>query len=140
MKSDIDVALAKISKSDAEVTYYHELDPTFYSVTSATFIGQMYALAGLTNIADEANGADTGYPQLSAEYIIKANPSIIFLADVTCCSVTLAELSARPGFANLHAVKKGNVVELDDDIASRWGPRTPQLLNQIADALVTATK
>lgn len=140
MKSDIDAALAKIAKSDAELTYYHELDPTFYSVTSSTFIGQMYALAGLTNIADEANGAETGYPQLSAEYIVKANPTFIFLADVKCCSVNLSELSTRPGFDALDAVKSGNVVELDDDIASRWGPRTPELLTTIADALVKATK
>ena len=140
MKSEVDAALAKITKSDSEVTYYHELDPTFYTVTSSTFIGQMYALAGLTNIADNATGAETGYPQLSAEYIVRANPDIIFLADVKCCSVSLAEISARPGLSRLSAIQKGNVVELDDDIASRWGPRTPELLNKIADALVAASK
>lgn len=139
MKAEIDAALAKITKSETPVTYYHELDPTFYSVTSATFIGQMYELAGLTNIADDASGSETGYPQLSAEYIVKANPDIIFLADVKCCSVSITELASRPGFDVLDAVKNGNVVELDDDIASRWGPRTPQLLTQIADALVAAS-
>lgn len=140
MKKDIATALAKVTTSEEPLTYYHELDPTFYSITSSTFIGQMYSLAGLTNIADDADGADTGYPQLSSEFIVKANPSIIFLADVKCCSVNLAELSARPGFDALDAVKNGNVVELDDDIASRWGPRTPQLINAIADAIVAVNK
>src|SRR5207248_10139090 len=34
------------------LTVYHELDQTFFSATSQTFIGQMYSLLGLRNIAD----------------------------------------------------------------------------------------
>lgn len=135
MKSQIEAALASIEAADSPLTFYHELDPTFYSITSSTFVGQMYALAGLTNIADSATGAETGYPQLSAEYIVDQDPSLIFLADTKCCSVNAAALLERPGFAELTAVKNGNVVELDDDIASRWGPRTPALLQAIADSV-----
>ena len=135
MKADIDAAIASIKASDAPRTFYHELDPTLYSITSSTFIGQMYALAGLTNIADSASGAETGYPQLSAEFIVEQNPSFIFLADVKCCSVNAAALAERAGFAELDAVKNGSVVELDDDIASRWGPRTPLLVQAIAQAI-----
>ena len=52
---------------------YHELDPTLYSVTSNTFIGQVYALFGLTNIADGAQPGND-YPQLNAEFIVQADP------------------------------------------------------------------
>ncbi len=135
MKSEIETALASLTKPANPVTYYHELDPTFYSVTSSTFIGQLYALAGLENIADAAPDAESGYPQLSAEYIVDANPSLIFLADTKCCSVNAAELAGRPGFDALDAVKNGNVVELDDDIASRWGPRTTDLFAAIVEAV-----
>ncbi len=135
MKSDIQTALDSLTAPAEALTYYHELDPTFYSVTSSTFIGQLYALAGLTNIADAAPDAESGYPQLSAEYIVQADPDLIFLADTKCCSVNAAELASRPGFAALSAVQNGSVVELDDDIASRWGPRTTDLFKAIVDAI-----
>jgi iron complex transport system substrate-binding protein len=135
MKSDVDKALKSLTNPLSELTYYHELDPTLYSVTSATFIGQLYALAGLENIADAAPDAESGYPQLSAEYIVKADPDLIFLADTKCCSVTQAELAARPGFMALSAITANSVIELDDDVASRWGPRTTEMLTAIVNAV-----
>ncbi len=61
--------------SRAGLTFYHELDPTYFSATSQTFIGQIYSAFGLVNIADEASTSeDGGYPQLSAEYILAARP------------------------------------------------------------------
>lgn len=135
MKDDVSTALASIKPLAQPLTYYHELDPTFYTVTSATFIGQLYALAGLENIADVAPDAESGYPQLSAEYIVQADPDLIFLADTKCCAVTQAELASRAGFDALTAVQSGAVVELDDDIASRWGPRTTELLAAIVEAI-----
>lgn len=117
------------------VKFYHELDNTMYSITSSTFIGSLYRLAKLTNIADQAPGASYGYPQLSAEYIVAANPSLIFLADARCCGQSYSTVSTRPGFSNISAIKNRNVIILNEDIASRWGPRTPQLFSAIVDAV-----
>jgi hypothetical protein len=47
----------------------------------------------------------------------------------------LASITARPGWAELTAVKEGHVVLLDDDLASRWGPRVVDLLRLIVDAV-----
>ncbi len=116
------------------LTFYHELDNTLYSVTSKTFIGQLYGLAQLKNVADPADKAGGGYPQLSAEYLVKADPDLVFLADTKCCAQTAATLAARPGFGKLKAVREGHVVLLDDDVASRWGPRVVELLEQIIKA------
>lgn len=117
------------------LTYYYELDPTFYSVTSKTFIGALFQMLGLSNIADPADTTGSGYPQLSAESIIKANPDMIFLADTRCCQQSAASVAKRPGWAALTAVQKNQVVALDDDIASRWGPRVVDLVQAIADAV-----
>ncbi len=97
----------------------------------------MYDLLGLHNIADEADpdGAAGGYPQLNAEYIITADPDLIFLADVKCCGENAATVAARPGWADMTAVQTGAVVELDDDVASRWGPRVVDLLREISEAV-----
>jgi len=139
MKSEIDAAIAQIPAEAAGLTYFHELDDTLYSVTSATFIGSIYALAGLTNIADTAADAASGYPQLSSEFIVAADPAIIILADTKCCGQSAETVAQRPGFAGLSAVTAGNVIELDDDIASRWGPRTVDFVKAIVEVLTKVT-
>lgn len=137
MQSDIDELVADLPERDEPLTYYHELDDTLYSVTSQTFIGEIYALAGLENVADAADGAadSGGYPQLSAEFLVDADPDLIFLADTKCCGQDVDTVAARPGWSDLSAVQGGNVVELDDDIASRWGPRIVDFLEAIVEAV-----
>ncbi|MEM7287184.1 MAG: ABC transporter substrate-binding protein [Actinomycetota bacterium] len=117
-----------------EVTYYHELTGDLFSATSSTFIGQIYSMLGLVNVADEADVDGFGFPQLSAEYILEQDPDLIFLADTKCCGESAETVAARPGWDQLSAVQNGNVIELDDDIASRWGPRIVDFLQVIADA------
>jgi iron complex transport system substrate-binding protein len=137
MRSGIDKVVTDVAGKGKGLTYYHELDDTLYSVTSRTFIGALYGQLGLTNIADGAkSGGD--YPQLSAEVIVQKNPDLIFLADTKCCKQSLETVAARPGFDKVKAVKNGNVVELDDDVASRWGPRVVDLLQQAATAVEKA--
>ena len=135
MQSEIDALIDSVPDFDEPPTYYHELDQTYFSVTSDTFIGQVYGLVGLRNIADEAKGAGSQYPQLSAEYIIKADPDIIFLADTKCCDQSEATVSKRPGWGGIEAVSNGAIVELDDDIASRWGPRVVDYLRDVTSAV-----
>jgi iron complex transport system substrate-binding protein len=137
MQSDIGDIVAGLPEVSEPLTYYHELDDTFFSVTSGTFIGELYSLAGLENIADQAEGGvDALYPQLSAEFIISSDPDMIFLADAECCGVTAATLAQRPGWSDLTALQTdGGVVELDEDIASRWGPRSVDFLRTISDTV-----
>lgn len=138
MKSKIAQALETAKGKGDGKSVYHELDNTMYSVTSSTFVGSIYSAFGLTNIADQAPDASSGYPQLSAEFIVSANPTLVFLADTKCCEQNAAAFAARPGFATLDAATKNGVIGLDDDIASRWGPRTADLYAAIADALNAA--
>lgn len=117
------------------LTYYYELDQNLYSVTSSTFVGQLFALLGLENIADPADDQGFGYPQLSSEYIIEVDPDLIFLADTLCCGQNARTVAARPGWSVLSAVSNEAVVELNDDVASRWGPRIVDLLEVAAAAV-----
>lgn len=137
MKDEIAKLVADVPKRAEKLTYYHELGPELYTVTSKTFVGSLYALVGLENIADptDADGASGGYPQLSPEVIVDADPDLIFLADAKCCQQSIETVRARSGWANITAVKNNQVVLLDDDIASRWGPRVVDLLRVIVDAV-----
>lgn len=136
MRDDIAELVADLPQRAEKLTYFHELSPELYTATSKTFIGSLYALAGLENIADpaDADGASGGYPQLSEEIIVKANPDFVFLADTKCCQQSVASVQDRPGWATITAVQENQVVALDDDIASRWGPRVVDLLRTIIEA------
>ncbi|KAB1930763.1 ABC transporter substrate-binding protein [Micromonospora sp. ALFpr18c] len=137
MKDDIAKLVKDLPQRTTKLTYYHELGPELYSATSKTFIGSLYSQVGLTNIADpvDADGKNGGYPQLSQEFIVNANPDFVFLADSKCCQQNADTVKARSGWAGLTAVKNSQVVALDDDIASRWGPRVVDLLRVIIDAV-----
>jgi iron complex transport system substrate-binding protein len=113
---------------------YHELDQTYYTATSGTFIGQMYRLLGIQNIADQAPGSNA-YPQLSAEYIISSNPDVIVLADTVCCGQSQSTVAARPGWSAISALRNNAVVPVDDSIASQWGTRIVLFLKAVAAAL-----
>jgi iron complex transport system substrate-binding protein len=132
MKAQIAAIVKSMPKGGKPLTVYHELDPTYYTATSKTFIGSVYRLFGFRDIADAAGGTGGGYPQLSAEYIIAQNPQIIVLADTKCCQQSYATVSARPGWSSIAAVEHHRVVGADDDVASRWGPRIVQFARSVA--------
>ena len=133
MKRAIKKAIASTPKRGLSV--YHELTPDYYSATSKTFIGGIYKLFGLRNIADAADSTASGYPQLSAEYILGANPGLVVLADTRCCGQSAAAVAKRPGWSGIAAVRTGSVVEIDDSVASRWGPRIVHFVQTVAKAL-----
>lgn len=133
MKTRLAAIIRSVPASRRHLRVYHELDPTYYSATSNTFIGSIYKLFGFKDIADAADTSSSGgYPQLSGEYIVQQNPQIIVLADTKCCGQTLATVAARPGWSTIAAVRHGRVVGIDDDVASRWGPRIVQFARAVA--------
>ena len=136
IQRQVKAIVASVPRPSAPLTVYHELDQTYYSATSHTFIGQMYTLLGLQNIADNAK-ASSDYPQLSSEYIVASNPDLIVLADTVCCGQNRATVAARPGWSNIAAVKTGEVVPINDSIASERGPRIVLFLKAVASAVKT---
>jgi iron complex transport system substrate-binding protein len=131
MKSGIASVVASVPKH-SNLSFYEELSPDFYSATSSTFTGQVLRLLGLKDIADAAKGSGSGYPQLSAEYIVAANPDLIVLADTECCHQSAATVRKRAGWSSIAALKDGGIVAVDDDIASRWGPRIVDFMADVA--------
>jgi iron complex transport system substrate-binding protein len=137
LQTSIEDAVSSVKFSDPPLSYYYELDDTYYSVTSNTFVGQIFNLFGMRNIADNVESGND-YPQLSAEVIVSADPDFIFLADTKCCAQDATTVAARDGWGGLKAVTANQVVELDDDVASRWGPRVLELITAIRDAVAAA--
>lgn len=131
----IEAAVASVPADVAGQKIYHEIDPGLYSADSSTFIGSIYTLFGLENVADGAPDASGGYPQLSAEYLVDQAPDLIVLADTKCCGESAQTVAQRPAFGTIPAVVEGRIVEADDDTASRWGPRVADFAETVAGAL-----
>ncbi|RZS34285.1 iron complex transport system substrate-binding protein [Herbihabitans rhizosphaerae] len=138
-KADIEKLVAETPKPARPLSYYFEIGPDLYSLTSKTMIGQLVSQFGLANVADPA-GAVGEYPQLSPADLVRANPDLIFLADTVCCQQNAQTIAARPGWNRLKAVTGGNVVELNDDLATRWGPRVVEALKAVSAAVTKAGK
>lgn len=134
LQARVDEILA--SGRPESLTYFHELDSSLFTATSVTFIGEVYSLLGLGNIADVADPDGSGYPQLSPEYVLEADPDVIFLADAAY-GESAETVAARPGWADLTAVRTGAVFAVDADIASRWGPRIVDFLETVAEDLAS---
>lgn len=136
IQTELDEIVTTSGDSGEGLTYYHEIDAMLFTVTSSTFFGEIYGLFGLVNMADPADedGSAGGYPQLSSEFIVSADPNLIFLADVLY-GENAQTVSERPGWGAMSAVQNGNIVELDSNVASRWGPRIVDLAESIAGGL-----
>jgi iron complex transport system substrate-binding protein len=135
MKQRIGQLVATGTRRARGLSVYHELEPDLYSATSKTFIGQIYSLFGLKNIADAADTDSSGYPKLSAEYVVAQSPDIIVLADIRCCGQGPRTVAGRAGWKNVSAVNTGTIVRIDDSIASRWGPRIVNFVRAVSAAL-----
>jgi iron complex transport system substrate-binding protein len=120
-------------------TYYQELDPTLYTATSKTFIGELYGSLGMKNIADAALSSGNNYPQLSPEALIQSSPDFVFLADGDCCAQSATTFAARPGYATIGAVRHHHIYVIPDSIASQWGPRVVTFLRMVADDVTGST-
>ncbi|HET9476322.1 MAG TPA: ABC transporter substrate-binding protein [Dehalococcoidia bacterium] len=125
MKADIHSIAAAVPAEGAP-RVYHEVDNTYYSAGPGSFIHDLYATLGATNIAEATGEA---FPQLSAEAIIQADPEVIILAD-EFAGESPETVAARPGWDQISAVKNARVHIVDPNIVSRPGPR-------LVDALAT---
>lgn len=145
LRSQIRRIVASEPKHSKPLTYYYEIatDP-YYTVTSSTFIGSLLSLLGMKSIADAATGAAAadGYPSVSAEFILKASPDYIILADTgpTGGGQDAATVGSRPGWSVLTAVKDKHIILVNADVASRWGPRITQLLRAVATGLKSGSQ
>jgi iron complex transport system substrate-binding protein len=139
MKSQVAGSVSSANGQGRGLSVYDEISQEYYAAASGTVAGQLFTLFGLRDIADRApDPQGLGYPQLSAEYIVAVNPDIVLLNDTVCCGQSVASVARRPGWSDMSAVRKHTIVALNEDIASRWGPRMPALAAEIARAIKTA--
>jgi iron complex transport system substrate-binding protein len=132
MRRRIGAVTSKLATVSAGPRVFYEVTNDLYTASPDTFIGSMLTMLKAKNIAE---GATTQFPQLTAEAVIGADPQVVLLADAKFTHENADIVSARPGWSNVSAVKDRRIYAIDDDIASRPGPRIVDAIETIAKAL-----
>ena len=134
MRASVAAAVASLPAESGR-TYFHEIDPSLVTITSGNFLDAVYGELGLESIV----AADpSGFTAVTSDQVLSADPDVIMLADVECCSVNVDVLANRPGWSGLTAVSNGAVVELQDYMVMRWGPRVVDLVEAVAVGAASA--
>jgi iron complex transport system substrate-binding protein len=115
---------------------FYELDATDpakpWTAGPGTFIDLLIGMAGGQNIGASLKG---DWAQLSQEELIVQNPDVILLGDSLYGGIKPNQVAARPGWNAINAVKNSRVLEFNDDLVSRPGPRMVQGLEELAKIL-----
>jgi cobalamin transport system substrate-binding protein len=134
LKARVAAVDEKIAQISSRPNVFYEFDATDpakpYTAGKGTFITQLIERAGGYNIASDLEG----YPQMSLEQVVAADPAFIILGDARY-GITPESIAQRPGWENLTAVKNGQVVPFNDDLVSRPGPRLVDALEELAKLL-----
>jgi iron complex transport system substrate-binding protein len=111
---------------------FYELDATseIYTAADDSFVEEMIELAGGDPIT---TGSPTSF-SISLERLVDADPEIILLGDAAY-GVTPDQVTNRPGWPVMTAVREGRIVPVDDIVITRPGPRLVEGLRQLAAAI-----
>jgi iron complex transport system substrate-binding protein len=132
----IDAVKRKVANA-TPVTVYMEVGfspPPPYAVGGGSFENEVLQDAGGMNIfaSRTENG---GYPSVSVESIIAANPQVIILTEDPQYGGDPQQVYARAGWSGIAAVKSHRIYNINPDIVSRPGPRLVDALEQLAKLL-----
>jgi len=117
---------AAVGDLPAATTFLEIYSKPLMTAGTGTFIDDMITIAGGENIGAQAG---SGFPSFSTEVLVKDDPQV-YIADSGSMSEP-GEIEKRAGFADLTAVKEGNVYVIEDSIIARPGPRLAEGLRQL---------
>lgn len=134
LRRRIDAVKQKVT-GQAPVSVYMEVDDSTpgkpYAFGGGSFGDELIRDAGGTNIfASDTNGG--GYPQVSDESIIAANPQVIILTEDPHFGGNPRVVYQRAGWSVIAAVKDKRVCAISPDLIQRVGPRIVDGLELLA--------
>jgi iron complex transport system substrate-binding protein len=121
-----------IPEADRPKVFWEVWDEPLMTIGPNTFLDRLIREAGGINIFSDA---PVDYPSISAEEVIKRNPDFIMGPGTMSKKLDTENLATQPGWGNVNAIVKEQIVLLDDNISSRPGPRIVDAIELIAKAL-----
>ena len=118
-------------KGGEPVPVYFEVgsSPALYSFGGDTFLDEMITLLGGRNIF----GDRRSWLSIADEYVIAANPAIIFTNE-DWNPTAVQDILSRPGWESVDAVANGKVYLIDANASSQPNHRIVQALTEMAKA------
>ena len=138
MQERVAEVVAAVEGEDRPLTLYEVFhsEGTTYTAGEGSFLASLITLAGAEPLTGDAQGV------ISGEELIGADPELILLGAASYDpslgepEAALKTVAARPGWAELAAVREGAVVPYFDDIVTtRPGPRIVDGLEALARAI-----
>jgi iron complex transport system substrate-binding protein len=132
LKGRVAAVEAKLAAVTEKPSVFYELDSTEpnapYTSGPGTFMDLLIGMAGGTNVGSVLSSP---WAQISLEELVVQNPDLIVLGDSNY-GVTADSVAARAGWADLSAVKGGQVYPFNDDLVSRPTARMVDGLEELA--------
>ena len=133
IEQQIDSVREKLAalKDEEKVTVYYELwyDPPM-SIGNRTFIHEVITAAGGKNIFLDV---EDNYPTVSPEAVAEKNPRVILYPDDHGTAEMVSDqYYARPGWAEIAALKDKRIYGVNSDLFNRPGPRVGRAIQEAA--------
>ncbi len=136
LQARIDAVVSKTRQATRRPRVFHEVDASDpakpFTAGPGSFIDALISLAGGENVAKDAQSP---WPQIALEQLVRTDPEVIVIGRFAGQTLTPAEVARRPGWENLTAVKTSAIYFVDADLVSRPGPRIVDALEAYARIL-----
>lgn len=129
MKSKVEIIKDKVKSAKKPSVYYVVSYGKMgdYTATKDTFIGDMIAMAGGVNAASDATGW-----KYSVEKLVQKNPDILICRK---SDGSKKGIESTIGYKDLKAVKNGKLLEIDNNLLDKQGPRLADGLYKLAELI-----
>jgi iron complex transport system substrate-binding protein len=131
IQQKLDAAALRVPAKAKGMRIYFEAGSGYFAAGEVSYIGETLKRLGLVNVVTANMGA---FPQVNPEFVVKANPQIIFMGERTA-----TDLKSRPGWQRIEALAQQRICAFSpaqSDIVVRSGPRIPEA----ADLMVACLK
>ena len=130
MNSNLEELTTLAATATSQPRLFYEIDITggIFTPPADSIYGEMFARAGATPIAGDANYS------ISLENLVAADPEVILLGD-GAYGVTPASVGKRTGWGGMTAVKTHRIYVVDDIVITRPGPRLVDGLYALINAI-----
>jgi iron complex transport system substrate-binding protein len=118
IQKGVDAAARSLPPPLRGTTVYFEVNSGPYAASEASFIGEMLARIGASNVVPGTLGP---FPKVNPEFVVRADPQVIMISDRNAQA-----LHDRPGWSRIRAVREGRVCRFtpaQGDVLVRPGPR-----------------
>ena len=127
IESDLAAAARALPADLRGTRVYFEVSGAPYAASESSFIGELLTRLGVANVVPGALGP---FPKLNPEFVVRANPEVIFVEQSEA-----AQLPLRPGWRAVRAVRDKRVCAYGQgqaDVLARPGPRLAEAAQLMA--------